>query len=97
MGSPEQADIIRAEQAKTLTGLLLERVRRSPDAVAYGRFDPSAQRWMDLTWIRVAENVGRWQAAQACEGLNPGDRVALQKRSSPEWVFLDMAALGMVS
>ena len=38
--------------------------------------------------------IGRWQAGFAKENLQPGDRVALMQRNSPEWVMFDQAAYG---
>ena len=37
----------------------------------------------------------RWQAAFERDGLEAGDRVAIMLRNSPEWVMLDIAALGL--
>jgi long-chain acyl-CoA synthetase len=89
------ADLIPAEQARTLAGLLLERVRRTPDGVAYVQYDPASDRWTETTWREAAAEVGRWQAALEREGLAPGDRVALQVRNCREWVYFDLAALGL--
>lgn len=89
------ADLIPAEEARTLPGLLLERVRRTPDGVAYVQHDPASDRWTETTWQDAAAQVGRWQAALEREGLAPGDRVALQMRNCREWVYFDLAALGL--
>jgi long-chain acyl-CoA synthetase len=95
MSKPQGADIIPAEQARTLAGLLLERVRRTPDGVAYIDFDASAQRWTETSWRETAAAVGRWQAGLRREGLTAGDRVAIQMSNRREWVHFDMAALGL--
>lgn len=89
------ADIIQAAEARTLTGLMLERVRRSPDRVAYIHFDPGSETWIETSWRRTAEIAGQWQAALRHEKLKAGDRVALQVSNRPEWVHFDMAALGL--
>ena len=89
------ADIIQAVEAKTLTGLMLERVRRSPDRTAYVNCDPASGRWIESSWRQTAEATGRWQAALRGEGLSQGDRVAVQMANRPEWVHFDMAALGL--
>ncbi len=88
-------DIIPAEVAGTLAGLFSERVRRSPQRVAYRDFDPSGGKWRDRTWQQMAQEVARWQAALAGEGLVAGDRVAVMAKNCPEWVMLDQAALGL--
>jgi long-chain acyl-CoA synthetase len=86
-------DIISAEIAGTLDGLLYERVRRSPDTVAYRSYDAARKLWMESTWDDVGRATAHWQAALAAEQLVPGERVALQLRNSKEWVYFDQAAL----
>lgn len=88
-------DVILPEQAQTLAGLLRERVRRSPDAVAYRQFNPQTQQWEDMRWGELGQMVARWQAALAREGLEHGDRVAVMLRNCREWVMFDQAAAGM--
>jgi long-chain acyl-CoA synthetase len=95
MAAPTGSDIIKAAAAKSLMGLMLERLRRSPHRVAYVHFDWASGRWIESSWQRIAETAGRWQAALKREGLTPGDRVALQMGNRPEWVCFDMAALGL--
>jgi long-chain acyl-CoA synthetase len=95
MAAPTGADIIKAAAAKSLTGLMLERLRRSPHRIAYVHFDWASGRWIESSWQRIVETAGRWQAALKCEGLTPGDRVALQMGNRPEWVCFDVAALGL--
>ncbi|MCG6863727.1 MAG: AMP-binding protein [Chromatiaceae bacterium] len=89
------ADIILSSEAKTLTGLMLERVRRSPNGVAYIHYDAASGGWIQSSWRQTAETAGLWQAALRREKLNPGDRVALQLGNRPEWVYFDMASLGL--
>jgi len=89
------SDIIPARRARTLPGLLLERARRSPEAVAYLQWERAEGRWTETSWRQVAEEVGRWQTALRREGLVPGDRVAVQMGNRREWVYFDLAALGL--
>ncbi|MGB5305279.1 MAG: AMP-dependent synthetase/ligase [Gammaproteobacteria bacterium] len=86
-------DIISAEHAVTLDGLMLQRVRRTPDALAYRSYDAATSHWRDISWGEVGEQVARWAAALAVEGLEPGERVAVHLHNSKEWVFFDQAAL----
>lgn len=86
-------DIISAEVAGTLDGLLYQRVRRTPDAVAYRSYDAARKHWTETTWHEVGQAAARWRAALVAEGLQPGERVALQLRNSREWVYFDQAAL----
>ena len=85
---------IRYEDAKTLDGLFRERAKRSADRAAYVDFNANTGRWRPRTWAEMYAAIGRWQAGFAQEGLNPGDRVALMQRNSPEWVMFDQAAYG---
>lgn len=88
-------DVISVEEAGTLAGLFQERVRRTPDAVAYRSFDKARESWCDTTWREMAEEVACWQRALAQEGLQPGDRVALSLRNCKEWVVFEQAALSL--
>ena len=85
---------IPADDAKTLAGLFRERVRRTPDSIAYRQFDASNEQWNDASWADMAADVARWQAAFANEELQRGDRVAILLRNCKEWVTYEQAALG---
>ena len=88
-------DIIEIEEVTSLYGLFLERVRRSPDAVAYRYFDPHNHQWQDISWSAMAEKLAGWQAALEKEGLSVGDRVAVMMNSCIEWVLFEQAALSL--
>jgi long-chain acyl-CoA synthetase len=88
-----RADVIRVETAVTLDGLFRERVRRSPQMVAYRDYDRSTGKWRDLTWAQMDERIAHWRRALAQEDLSPGDRVAVMLRNCPEWVTFEHAAL----
>ena len=91
----QKMDVIPPEAAKTLDGLFQERVRRSPNALAYRNFDESSATWKDYTWSDVEKLVARWQGAFQAEGFQPGDRVAIVLRNSVPWVVFDQAAMGL--
>ncbi|MBI4937015.1 MAG: long-chain fatty acid--CoA ligase [Nitrosomonadales bacterium] len=92
------ANIIKPEEAVTLHGLFLERVKRTPDALAYRYFDTRKEAWLDLNWRQMRDQVARWQAALLREKLAAGDRVAVMLRNCPQWVMFEQAAmlLGLV-
>jgi long-chain acyl-CoA synthetase len=92
-GQHDLTDIIPVETAGTLDGLFRERVRRSPNRVAYRDYDRSTGKWRDLTWAQMDERIDHWQAALSRENLAPGDRVAVMLRNCPEWVMFEHAAL----
>jgi long-chain acyl-CoA synthetase len=91
----EATDIIPLACARTLPGLFRERVRRSPQATAYIRYDESREDWIEISWTEMARLVARLQAALLREALSPGDRVAVMARNGLEWVAFDQAALGL--
>ena len=86
---------VTPEEAGTLDGLLRERARRTPDAIAYRDFNRTHANWRDYTWAQIDREVARWQAALEGEGLAAGDRVAVMMRNAPEWAVFDQAALGL--
>ena len=93
---PDNQDhIITPEQAATLHGLFVERVKRTPDAIAYRYFDTNDNAWLSMTWAQARDQMARWQAALMREGLAVGDRVGIMLRNCPQWVLFDQAALSL--
>jgi long-chain acyl-CoA synthetase len=86
---------IKPDQAVTLYGLFQERVKLTPEAIAYRYFDTHQEAWMSLTWAQMRDQVARWQAALLRENLAAGDRVALMLRNCPQWVMFDQAAMSL--
>lgn len=87
--------LIPVEAAVTLDGLFRERVKRTPERVAYRYFDDRSGTWQGYTWAQMNAHVARWQTALERDGLTAGDRVGIMLRNSPEWVMCDIAALGL--
>ncbi len=88
-------DVISVETAGSLPGLFQERVRRTPEAIAYRHYDSAQSRWEDFSWQESARQVTAIQLALENEGLVAGDRVAILLRNCPQWVFFEQAALGL--
>jgi long-chain acyl-CoA synthetase len=88
-------DLITPEQAGSLHGLFLERVKRTPGNIAYRYFDAHREAWLTLTWAQTFDQMTRWQVALRREELTPGDRVALMLRNCPEWVMFEQAAMSL--
>lgn len=88
-------DVISMEQAPTLDSLFRERVRRTPNNIAYGDYDFELNRWRDYSWREVAEGVALWQSAMRRAGMQQGDHVAMRLRNCLHWVIFDQAALGL--
>ena len=87
--------VISVEASGTLDGLFRERVKRTPESIAYRDYNEPHANWRDYTWAQIDHQVARWQAALTKDGLKAGDRVAMMLRNSPEWVIFDQAALGL--
>lgn len=85
-------DVIGADQASTLWALFCERIRRSPDAIAYRDYDHATGRWRDHTWRVISDRVDRFRSALARQNLTAGDRVAILLPNGIDWVCLDKAA-----
>jgi long-chain acyl-CoA synthetase len=91
----DASHVIPAERAVTLDGLFRERVKLTPERVAYRAYNEEHANWRDYTWAQIYHQVARWQAALEKDGLKAGDRAAVMLRNSPEWVIYDQAALGL--
>jgi len=87
--------VVTVEESGTLDGLFRERVKRTPEAVAYRHYNQQHANWRDYTWAQIDHQVARWQLALEQDGLKAGDRVGVMLRNSPEWVIFDQAALGL--
>jgi long-chain acyl-CoA synthetase len=81
--------------ARTLPELFGTRIARTPDAVAYRQFDASCGDWVDWTWRKIGDEVGRWREALASEQLAVGSRVATLMANSVDYVCVDQAALSL--
>jgi len=93
---PDNQDhIITPEQAVTLHGMFVERVKRTPEAIAYRYFDTNENTWLSMTWAQARDQAARWQAALMREELAVGDRVGVMLRNCPQWVLFDQAALSL--
>ena len=86
---------ISPEEAVTLHGIFLERVKRTPDTCAYRHFDNKQEKWISFTWREMLDQVARWQAALLRENLTAGDRVAVRLRNCPQWVMFEQAAMSL--
>ena len=51
--------------------------------------------WKGLSWSEVAAASRRTREGLLRLGLTPGDRLAILAENCPQWVIVDLAALGM--
>jgi long-chain acyl-CoA synthetase len=87
--------LITPEQAITLHGLFLVRVKRTPDSIAYRYFNLQQNSWQSYTWVQMRDQIARWQVALLAEDLAPGDRVGIMLRNCPQWVMFEQAAMSL--
>jgi long-chain acyl-CoA synthetase len=87
--------LITPESAITLDGLFRERVKLTPDSLAYKEFDETKGKWQEYSWAQTDAIIARWQEALQKESLQTGDRVAIMLRNSVAWVVFDQAAMGL--
>lgn len=89
------SDLIYPEDARHLSGLFCERVKRSPNKVAYQYFDITTQQWKSYTWQEVQNKVASIQNSLVKLNLNKGDCVAIMANNCPQWIMFEQAALGL--
>ena len=88
-------DVIGINEISSLFELFKERIRRTPEAVAYRSYNSQQRAWQDINWQQASQQVATIQAALVKEGLHAGDRVAVLLRNSPQWILFEQAALGL--
>ncbi len=79
-----------APAAATLPGLLAERARRTPDAVALREKEFGI--WQEFTWADYLNRVRRFSLGLMELGLRPGDALAIIGDNRPEWLIAELAA-----
>ena len=89
---PGQVQCIAIESTDTIAECFARRVALTPASIAYRRFDPTTESWIDISWREAAAAVTRLRAGFAAEKLGVGDRVAVMLRNGPEWIYFDQAA-----
>jgi long-chain acyl-CoA synthetase len=87
--------LYRKSEVETLHALFRERVRRTPDAIAYRRYDTEGETWLDTSWQAMAEHVAKCANMLKELGALPRDRAAILLENSPNWVVADQSALSL--
>lgn len=84
---------IPVEIGKTLHGLVLERVKRSPNTTAYKFYDRNSGTWRNLSWSEFDQKITIIHSALMNENLAPGDRVGIMMPNCVEWAEFEQASL----
>ncbi|MEX2126641.1 MAG: AMP-binding protein [Xanthobacteraceae bacterium] len=77
-------------RGRTAPGLLVERARATPDAIAFRSKHLGIYR--ERTWREYAELVARAAAALRDLGVKAGERMAIMGDPCEEWMICDLAA-----
>jgi long-chain acyl-CoA synthetase len=91
--TPGNLDTIHENQANTLPKLVAERIRRSPEKLAFRYFHKIQQQWLDYNWREFDEQICLWQAAMRDSGLQAGQTAGIMICNCPEWVIFEQAAM----
>ncbi|WP_425839267.1 AMP-dependent synthetase/ligase [Streptomyces fractus] len=75
----------------TVAHLFFDRVRATPDTVAYRFPGSGGEEWDDLTWAQAAERVRALAAGLMSLGTKPAERVAIASSTRIEWILADLA------
>lgn len=92
---PSTPDMIWDRDVDAISALFDERVRRTPERIAYRQFEPADRCWQNYSWRDMAAKVARWRSGFAGCDLVSGERVAVLLKNSVEWVSFDLAALSL--
>lgn len=84
-------DIIPLDEAGTLPGLFMKRLRRTPQAIAY--CEHQENHWSEFSWSMMAHRIYRLRGALMRAELRPRDRVAVLLPNGTDWVTFDIAAM----
>lgn len=76
---------------RTIPLAFYDRVRRTPDSVAYRVRQETG--WRDITWADVERRVAKRRAAFAAGGIPPGSRLAIFLPNGIDWIVTDLAAM----
>ncbi len=79
--------------ALTLAEILEEQAHRYGSRIFLR--DKFNRAWREHSWIEIANQAARLRAGFHGLGIRAGDRIAIFCDNSPEWVIVDMAALGL--
>ena len=71
--------------------MFVERVRKSPDTVAFWK--PTNPGWQKYTWRQVDKQVREYSAGLIALGVIDSDRVAIASNTRYEWMAADFAIL----
>jgi len=79
---------------RTINGLFLERIRRTPTGIAYKYYERPT-RLREVSWSEFGSQVQFFSLGLASLGLEKGSRVAIIGDTGPEWTIAALGVLGV--
>ncbi len=89
-GTAELQSEIYARTAESLAAIFVNRVKASPDDLAF-MYPDENEVWQELTWRQTGELVNAFAAGLIGRGLQQEDRVGIIAATRIEWVVADYA------
>ncbi len=87
--------IIKRSKVSTLSSVFEARVHLTPKQNAFRFFDQQSQCWQNINWLDAYKQILKIRKALSQENLQVGDRILLAVTNSPDWVYIEQAALNM--
>jgi len=87
--------LYRKSEVETLHTLFCERVRRTPDAIAYRKYDVDDEVWLEISWQAMSGRVTQCADTLKSLGAFARDRVAILLENSPNWVVAEQSSLSL--
>ena len=84
---------LKRSNVTTLPTVFRSRVDTSPKNEAFRFFDTQTQCWKSINWIEAYQQMIQARNTLANENFQVGDRILLTMKNSPEWIYVEQAAL----
>lgn len=81
---------------KTISGMLEERCRLTPDAAAFFALD-NDNCWQSISWSEFTKNVNQVSAALLAAGVERGGCIGIMAPTSLNWEYAQMGALAVAA
>jgi long-chain acyl-CoA synthetase len=91
MTAPSAISELRKDEPRTAVAVWKNRVRETPERVAF-RFKRGSA-WVAMTWAEADQAAREIAAGLVSQGVVAGDRVGLVSQTRLEWVLADVAIL----
>ena len=80
---------LKRSNVTTLSSIFKSKVDTSPKSEAFRFFNTQTQNLQSISWVDAYQNMIQIKSALASENFQPGDRILLAMKNSPEWVYIE--------